>query len=174
MARIRVEGREEAIEVQEGASLLSALRGAQSPISTSCGGHGTCGYCRLTVLSGKEHLDAVNAKEIGHLGNVAKIVGIRLACQATVVGGGDIEINVPEVVDIAARKREQTRRGFAERASRRRSVPGAPPQEFRHSGDSREARSPAERGPAERGPTERIEWRPSRLGAPSGDGKTKR
>ena len=143
MARIRVIGREEEVDAPEGSSLLVCLQQAGCPISTSCGGQATCGLCRLTVTRGFQFLTPVNAKEVGHLGNVAKVVNIRLACQAVITGDGEIEVEVPPVVDIAARKREQTRRGFAERASRRRSGPGAPPPE-RHS-------------------EERIEWRPRKL-----------
>jgi len=145
MVRIRVVGRDEEIEAVEGSSVLQCLLGAKVPISTSCGGQATCGLCRLTVMQGKELLTPVNIKEVGHLGNVAKVVNIRLACQAKVVSEGEIVVDVPPVVDIAARKREQTRRGFAERASRRRSVPGQAPVELK-----RESQ-------------ERIEWRPRKL-----------
>ena len=150
MARIRVVGCEESFEAPEGFSLLAALQRAKSPISTSCGGRATCGLCRLTVTAGHESLSPVTDDEIAHLGNVAKVVNIRLACQAIITGDGEIELDVPPVVDIAARKREQTRRGFAERASRRRSKPGCRPVEDR---DSR----------ANNIPQERIEWRPRKL-----------
>ena len=148
MARIRVVGCEEDFDAPEGSSLLAAIQRANSPISTSCGGRATCGLCRLTVTKGRECLSPVNDDEIGHLGNVAKVVDIRLACQATIIGDGLIEVDVPPVVDIAARKREQTRRGFAERAIRRRSRPGATP-----SVEDRPSQQPAER----------IEWRPRKL-----------
>jgi ferredoxin len=146
MARIRVTGREEEIEAPEGSSLLVSLQRAGCPISTSCGGQATCGLCRLTVTKGFGLLTPVNAKEVGHLGNVAKVVNIRLACQAVITGDGEIVVEVPPVVDIAARKREQTRRGFAERASRRRSGPGGAPNP-----------------PPDRHSEERIEWRPRKL-----------
>jgi ferredoxin len=158
MARIRVVGRDQEIDAPEGTSLLTALLGAQSPISTSCGGQATCGLCRLTVVQGQALLTPVNAKEVNHLGNVAKVVNIRLACQAVVVGDGDIELDVPALVDIAARKREQTRRGFAERASRRRSVPGSAPG----------TQAAPEDRPS-RVPEERIEWRPRKLNPQPGD-----
>ncbi len=154
MTRIRVVGRDQPIEAPEGSSLLAALLAARSPISTSCGGQATCGLCRLTVLQGSSLLSPVNAKEVLHLGNVAKVVSIRLACQALIMGEGEIEIDVPAVVDVAARKREQARRGFAERAQRRRSVPGtqASPE------------TPLE--PAPKAAVERIEWRPRMLNPP--------
>ena len=152
MARIRVVGRDEEIQAPVGTSLLHALQLASSPISTSCGGRATCGLCRLTVTQGKEVLSPVTDEEIGHLGNVAKVVNIRLACQALITGDGDIELDVPPVVDIAARKREQTRRGFAERANRRRSHPGNGPRPV----EDRDSK-------ANQAPPERIEWRPRKL-----------
>jgi len=160
MAQIRIVGRDDAIDAPEGTSLYSALQRANVPISTSCGGQSTCGFCRLTVLRGKELLSPVSAKDVCHIGNVAKVVDIRLACQAMVTGDGEIEIDIPPVADIAARKREQTRRGFAERASRRRSGSGP-------ASDSQ----PASGGRDPKTPGERIEWRPSKLNAPTTDQK---
>jgi len=148
MARIRVVGCEEVYEAPVGTNLLVALQQAKHPISTSCGGRATCGLCQLTVTRGREFLSSVNDEEIAHLGNVAKVVDIRLACQCVIVSEGEIEVDVPPVVDIAARKREQTRRGFAERANRRRSKPG-----------STEA-TPERASQPQR---ERIEWRPRKL-----------
>lgn len=148
MARIRVVGCEQGYEAPEGTNLLVALQREEHPISTSCGGRATCGLCQLTVTRGREFLSPVNDEEIGHLGNVAKVVDIRLACQAVIIGDGEIEVDIPPVVDIVARKRAQTRRGFAERASRRRSRPGA-------------AEAVAER-PSQQA-VARIEWRPRKL-----------
>ena len=150
MARIRVVGSDEVVtEAPIGTNLLAALQGAQHPITTSCGGRATCGLCRLTVVQGRELLRPVNDDEVGHLGNVAKVVDIRLACQSVVVADGDIELDIPPVVDVAARKREQTRRGMAERASRRNNQAG------------RGGKPPTDAEP--RRPPERIEWRPRKL-----------
>ncbi|MCL2824913.1 MAG: (2Fe-2S)-binding protein [Polyangiaceae bacterium] len=158
MARISVVGREETIDAAVDTTVLAALQAAQAPISTSCGGQGKCGFCRLTVTSGKDLLSPANAKEIGHLGNVCKLVNIRLACQATVVADGEIELDIPTVVDIAARKREQARRGLAERASRRRNPTGSDDSPVPN--DNRDPKNPAKK----------IEWRPSKLNPKEDDG----
>jgi 2Fe-2S ferredoxin len=143
MARIRIIDRQDPIDIPQGCSLLVGLQKASHPISTSCGGQAICGLCRITVLEGKHLLSPVNAEEVKHLGNVAKVVNIRLACQAIVLEEGDATIDVPPVVDVAAKKREQNRRGFAERAARRQSGAGT--------------------APMDRSSQPRIEWRPRKL-----------
>jgi ferredoxin, 2Fe-2S len=105
MAKITIAGASErTFEVAPGTSLLRALQEGGHPISTSCGGVATCALCRVTVTAGKEHLSPLVESEINHLGNVAKIVGLRLACQAKITGTGDVRVDVPEVEDVAARK----------------------------------------------------------------------
>lgn len=79
-------------------------------MATSCGGVATCALCRVTVKQGKEHLSPVNEDEITHLGSVAKILGLRLACQAIVRGEGTVVLEVPEVEDVAAKKAEKAAR----------------------------------------------------------------
>ena len=160
MAKLHIIGSNEAIDANEGTNLLSALQNSQIPISTSCGGQAMCGYCRLTVVGGKTLLNSVNAKEIAHIGNVAKLVDIRLACQAVVIGDGEIELDVPPVVDVVARKRELNRKSMLDKATRRRSSPGQPP-DSQPASEQREPKSQHER----------IEWRPSRLGGPQSDAK---
>ena len=147
MASIKVAGRTDEIDAEIGERLLAALKQAAVPISTSCGGQGICGLCRLKVVRGAPLLTPVTAKEVAHIGNVAKVVNIRLACQTLVRESGDVEVDVPPVLDIVARKREQTRRGMAERASRRSSTPGSASQ--------------SDRG--KRPSYEKIEWRPRKI-----------
>ncbi len=110
-----------------------------------------CGLCRIVVLSGQELLTPIDAKEILHLGNVAKVIGARLACQARVLADGEIEIDVPAVVDHAERKRSQQLR----RASSSRLNLGRP-------SEAGNARTDATRRPSTPStpPQERIEWRP--------------
>ena len=105
MPKITITGpAERTIEAPAGTSLLRALQDASQPISTSCGGVATCALCRVTVTQGREHLTALVDTEINHLGTIAKIVGLRLACQAKLTGTGDVRVEVPEVEDVAARK----------------------------------------------------------------------
>jgi len=126
---------------------------AAVPISTSCGARAGCGLCRVTVRSGGELLSPLVPSEIGHLGSVAKIVGMRLACQARIVAEGEIEIDVPPVVDVAARKRDKARKQAIARASS---------SHVRGSTD-RSATGPQRR--SEPGPSsgEQVEWRPRKL-----------
>lgn len=129
MPRVRIRGTDQSLELPIGQDLLEACQVAGVPISTSCGGKAVCGLCRLTVVSGKENLSPLLAGEVQHLGNVAKIVGLRLACQTTFVQDGDVEVEIPEVEDIAARKREKAERYRREmrEARERRSSPGPVP-----------------------------------------------
>lgn len=145
MARIRVVGASCEIEAAVGTSLLRALQAADYPISTSCGGRALCGLCRLTVVQGRELLSPLNAAEIGHLGNVAKVIGLRLACQAIIERDGELELDVPPVSDVAARKRKQQLR--------------------RASGMKNGDRTKAAERPE---PLEQIEWRPRKLASGQG------
>jgi ferredoxin, 2Fe-2S len=104
MPKITIAGSERVFEAPVGTSLLTALQDAGQPIATSCGGVATCALCRVTVTQGREHLTPVVDNEITHLGSIARVVGLRLACQAKLTGTGDVRVEVPEVEDVAARK----------------------------------------------------------------------
>ena len=43
-------------EVRPGATILAAANQAKLPIGQSCDGEGICGWCRVTVVQGLEHL----------------------------------------------------------------------------------------------------------------------
>jgi ferredoxin len=116
MTRVVIAGTDTVLEAGEGDSLLATLQSAKHPVSTSCGGVATCALCRITVKRGKENLSPINEKEITHLGNIAKIIGLRLACQARVSGQGEVEIDVPPVEDIAAKKQAKAERLRQQRA----------------------------------------------------------
>lgn len=110
MPKITIAGAERALDAPAGTSLLSALQAAGHPVSTSCGGVATCALCRVTVVSGREHLTPIVESEITHLGTIARIVGLRLACQAKLTGTGDVRVDVPPVEDVAARKAAKAER----------------------------------------------------------------
>lgn len=110
MAKITLAGSEQTLEAPAGTSLLRALQDAGQPIATSCGGVATCALCRVTVVSGREHLTPLVETELAHLGSIAKIVGLRLACQAKLTGAGDVRVDVPPVEDVAARKAAKAER----------------------------------------------------------------
>jgi 2Fe-2S ferredoxin len=110
MPRIAIVDSERVIDAPEGTSLLRVLQDAGHPIATSCGGVATCALCRVTVTQGREHLSPLDERELTHLGSIAKIVGLRLACQAKLTGTGDVTLNVPPVDDVAARKAAKAER----------------------------------------------------------------
>jgi ferredoxin len=43
-------------EIRAGATILAAANQVEVPIGQSCSGDGICGWCRVTVLEGMEHL----------------------------------------------------------------------------------------------------------------------
>ena len=95
MPRIAVHGTDIVLFAPEGESLLAAIQANGVPIATSCGGQASCGTCRLYVRAGAENLTPIVAGEITHLGNVMKITGQRLACQARLCG--DVTVEIPPV-----------------------------------------------------------------------------
>lgn len=119
MTRVHVAGVAEPLDAAAGASLLEVLQAARLPIATSCGGVATCALCRITVRSGREHLTPLVDEELVHLGSIAKIVGLRLACQARCDGEGEVHVEVPEVEDVAARKARKAERLRQARTPRR-------------------------------------------------------
>lgn len=76
--RVEFKGTAKSIEVDEGASLLEAAFDAGVPISSTCGGQGTCGRCRVKVLSGEVRHRAAGAHAL-KAGD-----GAELACLTTV------------------------------------------------------------------------------------------
>ena len=51
VCKLDINGQRE-LEVDGGQTLLSALNGAEIWIPSACGGKGSCGYCKVRVLSG--------------------------------------------------------------------------------------------------------------------------
>jgi len=84
-----------------GVDLLTIAREAGISIASVCGGKGTCGRCRVKVLSGD--VSAVTDSERRLLkGEVEK--GMRLACQT--LAYGDAKVHVP-ATSLTARQRTQ-------------------------------------------------------------------
>jgi len=143
--------KERALDAADGEDLLEVLQRNGYPVPTACGGIASCGLCRVTVVEGREHLTPIRSHEITHLGTVAKVVGLRLACQAKVTG--PVVVSLTETEDVEQRKRRKAARIRAERVR----------------GESREprsARDPLPSSPrrpplgAREEARESIEWRP--------------
>lgn len=81
-------------EVLYGTTVLGAARQLRVDLDHFCGGHCSCGTCRVEVLAGAEHLSRRELNEEIVLGVEAARRGHRLACQARIFG--PVEVQVPE------------------------------------------------------------------------------
>ncbi len=64
-------------------------------IQSACVGKGTCGLCRVKILSGEDSLSPYNAVEEKHLGNAYFLTKIRLSCQCEIIDeSSDISVKV--------------------------------------------------------------------------------
>ena len=82
-----------AVECREGDTLFEAGARVTANIDTACVGKGTCGLCRVKIISGAEHLPPFTDEERKHLGNVYHITKVRLSCRCK-VSGGDVTFEV--------------------------------------------------------------------------------
>lgn len=78
-------------EISGGQSLLASLIEQQIFIPSACGGHGTCGYCKVTVLSGG---GPVLPTETTFLTRAEQRANVRLACQVKVKL--DMQVKIPD------------------------------------------------------------------------------
>ena len=83
------------IDVEGGQTLLSYLSDNDVNISSSCGGKGSCGYCKVRLLSGGGPV--LPTEEI-YMSRQEMQDGIRLACQVKVKN--DLEISIPDFLTI--------------------------------------------------------------------------
>jgi len=91
VCRIDINDGDRELDVDGGQSLLSALNESKVFIPSACGGRGSCGYCKATVLEGGGPLLPTEAPFLTR----AEIrSGVRLACQVKV--REDIRIKIPE------------------------------------------------------------------------------
>ncbi len=88
---IEINAGEEILEVTGGETLLESLYENEIFIPSACGGKGTCGHCKVTVLSGGGEVlptetPFLNRREVRR--------GMRLACQVKV--RNDMSLEIPE------------------------------------------------------------------------------
>jgi len=88
--KITINGTKE-LEVDGGDTLLSALVEQKIFIPSACGGKGSCGYCKVTVLEGGGE---ILATELGYVTPEERTQGVRLSCQCKV--RNDLQIEIPE------------------------------------------------------------------------------
>jgi 2Fe-2S ferredoxin len=98
MPSIRFLPADVAVDCSEGETVFEVGWRAEIDIETACVGGGSCGLCRVRIVSGEEHLGPFSEIEQKHLGNVYFLNKVRLSCQ-TVVNGGDV------VVELAPKKK---------------------------------------------------------------------
>lgn len=86
------------VECTAGATLFEAGGKALAAIDTACVGKGTCGLCRVKVISGAELLSPYSDEELRHLGNLYHLTRVRLSCRARLSeapgGGGEVVVEV--------------------------------------------------------------------------------
>jgi uncharacterized 2Fe-2S/4Fe-4S cluster protein (DUF4445 family) len=111
------------VEAQPGENIRDAAIRLGVNVPSTCGGVASCGLCKVKVVDGGEHLNAMTADEVGKLGNVFFITKERLACQA--VAAGDIRCEVPDEQAERARRAQKAKDFFHEKqAERARSRSG--------------------------------------------------
>ncbi|MDQ7094929.1 ASKHA domain-containing protein [Desulfosporosinus sp. PR] len=76
------------IQVESGTTLLTAAAQAEIFIKSGCGGKGTCGACKIVVLSGAPLVTGT-----GNLTPEQLAKGVRLACKTIIQG--DMTVEVP-------------------------------------------------------------------------------
>jgi len=80
---------EKKLHVPVGSKLLTALAENQLFVSSACGGGGTCGQCKVKVLSGGGD---ILPTEMSHITKREAAEGERLACQVSVKHNMDVEV----------------------------------------------------------------------------------
>ncbi len=83
------------IIVDGGINLLTALNDNGFDVSNSCGGKGSCGYCKVQVPAGGGHI--LPTEEIW-MSRQEKLNNMRLACQVKIKN--DITIEIPDFLTV--------------------------------------------------------------------------
>ena len=91
MARVTFLPEGQVVECADGTTLFDAGAAAKVTIDTACVGKGTCGLCRVRIVSGAAALTPYTDEEERHLGNLYHITRVRLACRTRVSGDVTLE-----------------------------------------------------------------------------------
>ena len=73
------------VQAPDNSNLLRVSLREKGGIPFKCGG-GLCGTCKCQIVQGREHTDAIKAKERKHCTEDEFAQGYRLACQTFVQG----------------------------------------------------------------------------------------
>lgn len=96
------------VDVEEGKSLLEALKENDIYIKSGCGGYASCTDCIIKVVSGEDNLTPPPFDELKLLGNVFHITKERLACQTKLTGDVTIDIANHDKVSDEERLKSKT------------------------------------------------------------------
>jgi len=91
ICKIEINAGERTLEVEGGQTLLSCLYANEIFIPSACGGKGSCGHCKVKILSGG---GPVLPTETPHLSRKEIRSNVRLACQVKV--REDLSVEIPE------------------------------------------------------------------------------
>jgi Na+-transporting NADH:ubiquinone oxidoreductase subunit F len=87
---------DKAIRTHAGNTLLNTLADRKIFVPSACGGKGTCGVCKVNVISGG---GAMLPTEVGHISRGEAREGCRLSCQVKVKQDMSIELE-PEIFSV--------------------------------------------------------------------------
>ncbi len=73
-------------KIRDGTTILAAANRSGVPIGQSCGGLGSCGWCRVHVVEGRENLEPPSETEEGLMNEKKFAADERAACLARVAG----------------------------------------------------------------------------------------
>jgi ferredoxin len=73
-------------QIKSGATILSAANQVKVPIGQSCNGDGVCGWCRVRVMRGLDHLAPPSELEQRLMAATGFAADERAACLAKVKG----------------------------------------------------------------------------------------
>jgi len=91
VCQVDINAGEKVLEVEGGQTLLNSLNSEKVFIPSACGGKVSCGFCKVTVLSGG---GAILPTERAFVTRKEARAGVRLACQVKV--REDMQIRIPE------------------------------------------------------------------------------
>ncbi|MBQ8497908.1 MAG: DUF4445 domain-containing protein [Clostridia bacterium] len=83
------DGKQYPVSVPYGMTALEAVRFADIPIYSPCGGNGTCGKCRAKITG---NISVMDEREKNFLSEEEREKGIRLACMCRLYGDFEIDI----------------------------------------------------------------------------------